>query len=56
MNDEDVDKEFHILPMPPLPPEAWQFIDEAQAAANQASGFNEPISGRHNVKEEHNKR
>jgi hypothetical protein len=54
MNDEDVDKEFHILPMPPLPPEAWQFIEEAQAATNRASGFNEPIIGKSHEQEKYN--
>jgi hypothetical protein len=37
--EEDVDKEFHILPMPPVPSEAFQFIEEAQR-------LNETITGR----------
>jgi len=51
MKDEDVDKDFHILPMPPVPPEAWQFIEEAQKANEVAS---RTIVGSH-VKEEHNR-
>jgi hypothetical protein len=46
MKDEDVDKEFHILPMLFVPPEAWKFIQEAQKA-------NESVTG--NVQEEHSK-
>jgi hypothetical protein len=38
IRDEDVEKEFHILPMPPVPPEAFQFIEEAQR-------LNEVITG-----------
>lgn len=30
--DEEVDREFHILPIPPIVPEAWKFIKEAQQA------------------------
>lgn len=44
--DTDVDKEFRILPIPPVPAEAWQFIEEAQKANERATG---------NVKEEHSK-
>ena len=46
MKDEDVDKEFHIHPMSfaPVPPEAWQFIEEAQKASESVTG---------NVQEEH---
>ena len=51
--DEDVDKEFHILPMSPIPHEAWQFISEMEAAVREASGFNKTIVG-HHVEEEHN--
>lgn len=49
---EDVDKEFHILPMPPVPAEAWQFIEEAQIAMERASGSREVVITGH-VKEEH---
>jgi hypothetical protein len=33
----EVDKEFHILPMPPLPPEAWAFIKEMEDMAQELS-------------------
>ncbi|VVB52836.1 Uncharacterised protein [uncultured archaeon] len=41
--DDDVDKAFKFLTMPPVPGEAWQFIQQAQAAAQQTSGANEQV-------------
>jgi hypothetical protein len=41
--DEDVDKAFKFLEMPPVPSEAWQFIQQAQAAAATTSGANEQV-------------
>lgn len=41
--DDDVDKAFKFLEMPPVPGEAWQFIQQAQAAAQQTSGANEQV-------------
>jgi hypothetical protein len=41
--DEDVDKAFKFLQMPPVPGEAWQFIQQAQAAAASTSGANEQV-------------
>jgi hypothetical protein len=38
MTQEEVEKEFHILPMPPLPAEAWRFIEEIQRRAEIISG------------------
>jgi FMN phosphatase YigB (HAD superfamily) len=32
VTDEEVDREFHILPIPPIVPEAWEFLKEAQKA------------------------
>jgi hypothetical protein len=29
-NIEEIDSTFHVLPIPPVPSEAWQFIKEAQ--------------------------
>jgi hypothetical protein len=39
--DEDVDKAFKFMTMPPVPGEAWQFIQQAQAAGASSSGANE---------------
>jgi hypothetical protein len=41
--DEDVDKAFKFLQMPPVPAEAWQFIQQAQASAAATSGANEQV-------------
>jgi hypothetical protein len=41
--DDDVDKAFKFLTMPPVPGEAWQFIQQAQASAQQTSGANEQV-------------
>ena len=41
--DEDVDKAFKFLQMPPVPGEAWQFIQQAQASAASTSGANEHV-------------
>jgi hypothetical protein len=41
--DDDVDKAFKFLEMPNVPGEAWQFIQQAQAAAQQTSGANEQV-------------
>ena len=41
--DEDVDKAFKFLQMPPVPGEAWQFIQQAQASASSTSGANEQV-------------
>jgi hypothetical protein len=41
IDDSDVDKEFHIFPMPPIPAEAWKFIEEAQKAVEVISGSHE---------------
>ena len=41
--DEDVDKAFKFLQMPPVPGEAWQFIQQAQASAASTSGANEQV-------------
>jgi hypothetical protein len=41
--DEDVDKAFKFLTMPPVPGEAWQFIQQAQSTAAAASGANEQV-------------
>ena len=41
--DEDVDKAFKVLQMPPIPGEAWQFIQQAQASAASTSGANEQV-------------
>lgn len=39
--DEDVDKAFKFLEMPPIPPGAWAAIQQAQSAATASSGANE---------------
>ena len=41
--DEDVDKAFKVLQMPPVPGEAWQFISQAQSAGAATSGANEQV-------------
>ena len=41
--DEDVDKAFKFLTMPPVPGEAWQFIQQARESAATSSGANEII-------------
>ncbi len=41
--DEDVDKSFKFLTMPPVPGEAWSFIQQAQSAAAATSGANEQV-------------
>lgn len=37
--DAEIDKEFHILPMPQIPTEAWEFIEGARAEAMRISGI-----------------
>ena len=41
--DEDVDKAFKFLTMPPVPGEAWTFIQQAQSSAASNSGANEQV-------------
>lgn len=41
--EEDVDKAFKFLQMPPVPGEAWQFIREAQSSGASTSGANEQV-------------
>lgn len=41
--DDDVDKSFKWLTMPPVPAEAWQFLNQARAAAQETSGANEQV-------------
>ena len=41
--DEDVDKAFKFLTMPPVPGEAWSFIQQAQSTAASTSGANEQV-------------
>ena len=41
--EEDVDKAFKFLQMPPVPSEAWQAISQAQAAGASTSGANEQV-------------
>jgi len=41
--DDDVDKAFKFLTMPPVPGEAWQFLQQARAAAQETSGANEQV-------------
>jgi hypothetical protein len=41
--DEDVDKAFKFLQMPPVPGEAWSFIAQAQSSAAATSGANEQV-------------
>jgi hypothetical protein len=39
--DDDVDKAFKFLEMPPVPAEVWQFIQTTKAQAQETSGANE---------------
>lgn len=41
--DDDVDKSFKFMTMPPVPTEAWAFIQQAQASGASTSGSNELI-------------
>ena len=41
--EEDVDKAFKFLQMPPVPGEAWQFIAQAQTTGASTSGANEQV-------------
>jgi len=41
--DDDVDKAFRFLTMPPVPGEAWTFIQQAQSSAASTSGANEQV-------------
>ena len=41
--DDDVDKAFKFLQMPPVPSEAWAFIQQAQSSAASNSGSNELV-------------
>lgn len=41
--DDDVDKAFKFLTMPPVPGEAWQFLQQAKASAQETSGANEQV-------------
>lgn len=41
--DDDVEKAFKFLTMPPVPGEAWQFLQSARAAAQETSGANEQV-------------
>lgn len=41
--EEDVDKAFKFLQMPPVPGEAWQFIQQAQSSGAATSGANEQV-------------
>ena len=41
--EEDVDKAFKFLQMPGTPPEAWQFIAQAQSSGAATSGANEQV-------------
>lgn len=41
--DDDVEKSFKFLTMPPVPSEAWAFIQQAQATAAATSGANEQV-------------
>jgi hypothetical protein len=41
--EEDVDKAFKFLQMPPVPGEAWQFIAQAQSTGASTSGANEQV-------------
>ena len=41
--DDDVEKAFKFLEMPPVPTAAWTFINQAQATAAATSGANEQV-------------
>lgn len=41
--DEDVDKAFKFLTMPPVPAEAWQFIGQSKSDSAATSGANEQV-------------
>ena len=41
--DDDVERAFKFLEMPPVPPAAWQFISQAQSASAATSGANEQV-------------
>jgi hypothetical protein len=41
--DDDVEKAFKFLTMPPVPSEAWQFLQQARASAQETSGANEQV-------------
>lgn len=41
--DDDVDKAFKFMTMPPVPGEAWNFIQQAQSDAAATSGANELV-------------
>jgi hypothetical protein len=41
--DDDVDKSFKFLQMPPVPTEAWSFVQQAQASGAATSGANEQV-------------
>jgi len=41
--DDDVDKAFRFLQMPPVPAEAWTFISQATSDAAATSGANEQV-------------
>lgn len=40
----DVDKTMHILPMPTIPSEAWQFVEQAQQVEEVITGTAEPAA------------
>jgi len=39
--EDDVDKAFKFLEFPPIPAEAWKFIEYSQASAQESSGANQ---------------
>jgi hypothetical protein len=41
--DDDVDKAFKFLTMPPVPSEAWMFINQSKSDAASSSGANEQV-------------
>ena len=41
--DDDVDKAFKFLTMPPVPGEAWQFIQQSKSDSAATSGANEQV-------------
>lgn len=41
--DEDVDKAFKFLEMPPVPAQAWSFLQQAQSSGQATSGANEQV-------------